>query len=184
MQKLIFVTWNPMKLSEVQAYLYGHEVINHKVDLPELQWNIEDIARAKAQEAYAQIGQPCFVEDTGLKFDALQWLPGPYIKHFLESLGAEHLPRLLDGFDSNTATAVTCIALALDENHIELFVWEKPGKIVEHCGADKFGRDPIFQPEWCEITYAEMTKEEKNQISHRSIALQKFKTYLDASTTS
>ena len=84
---------------------------------------------------------------------------------------------MLSGFDDKTANAV-CIFAYSDgepESNIELFIGKTPGTIVEPRGPNTFGWDPCFQPEGFQQTYAEMSKEQKNQISHRGKAVEAFK---------
>ncbi|CAG5056584.1 unnamed protein product [Parnassius apollo] len=89
---LTFVTGNIKKLEEVKAILgtnFPFEVINHKLDLPELQGEVEEVSIKKCQEAARRLMKPVVVEDTCLSFNALKGLPGPYIKWFLEKLEPE-----------------------------------------------------------------------------------------------
>jgi len=73
------------------------QVINRKVDLPELQGEMDEISIKKCQEAAKIVQGPVIVEDTCLCFNALKGLPGPYIKWFLEKLGPEGLYKMLSG---------------------------------------------------------------------------------------
>ncbi len=174
--KLIFVTWNPNKLQEARQLLPDFDIQNQNIDLVEIQATAEEIAKHKIQTAFELIQKPCFIEDTALFFQEREnKLPWPYIKDFAQNIWVKNLPNLLK--NDFTATARTTIAYN-DWQDTHIIIWEKKWKIVPHCGIDKFTRDPIFQPEWFDITYAEMTPEQKNQISHRSIAFQKFKEIL------
>lgn len=107
-------------------------------------------------------------------------LPGPYIKWFLAKCGHDGLNQMLVGFDSKTAYAQTVFALTLGPNEpVVVFDGQTRGKIVPPRGALDFGWDPIFEPhEGKGKTYAEMTKDEKNAISHRSRSLAKLCEYL------
>ena len=170
------------------------EVYNQKLDLPELQGEPEYVAREKCRKAFDIIQGPVIVEDTSLCFNALNGLPGVYIKWFLEKTGHKGLNNLLAAYDDKTAYAQCIFALAIPPspaNHdgkasknseckVELFVGRAPGKIVPARGKKDFGWDPIFQPDEGpgELTYGEMSKEEKGKISHRSKALAKLENYL------
>ena len=182
---ITFVTGNQKKLEEVkQILLSGNDnkndnlafdIVNLKLDLPELQGDPIDIAREKCRLAAAKVDGPCFIEDTSLCFDALQGLPGPYIKYFLEKCGHEGLNRMLDGFDKNNngngsnsnsnnnntddksnrgAYAQTILAFSLgsgntgsDQQDIQIFEGRTNGIIVPARGRLlDFGWDPIFQP--------------------------------------
>ncbi|XP_054743874.1 inosine triphosphate pyrophosphatase [Anastrepha obliqua] len=172
---ITFVTGNAKKLEELVAILgdkFPRKVVSAKIDLPELQGTIEEIALNKCREAAKQVDGPVLVEDTSLCFNALGDLPGPYIKWFLEKLQPEGLHRILAGWDDKTAKAICTLTYAEDCNSEPItFSGVTEGTIVEPKGSRDFGWDPIFQPKGYQITYAEMPKEEKNKISHRYQAL-------------
>lgn len=180
---LTFVTGNAKKLEEIKAILGTHfpfDIISHKLDLPELQGEIDEVSIKKCQEAARRLNRPVVVEDTSLCFNALKGLPGPYIKWFLEKLEPEGLPRLLTGWDDKSAEAVCTFAYCPcsgDTQDVLLFQGKTKGIIVPPRGTRDFGWDCVFQPDGYNVTYAEMSKEEKNKISHRFKALEKLKTY-------
>lgn len=156
-------------------------------DLPELQGEPGDVAREKAKIAASTLGVPVIVEDTSLCFNALGGLPGVYIKWFLDKLGREGLPKLIDAWPDKTAYAQCIFALCDGPGKdVHLFVGRTPGTIVAPrapAGQDVFGWDPIFQPDGFAETYAEMDKAVKNTISHRFRALDQLRTHLAAQTT-
>ncbi|XP_055591771.1 inosine triphosphate pyrophosphatase [Uranotaenia lowii] len=176
-----FVTGNAKKLEEVRAILgskFPREISAVKLDLPELQGEVDEICKKKCQEAARLVKGPVIVEDTCLCFNALKGLPGPYIKWFLEKLGPEGLHKLLDGWDDKSAQAVCTFAYAPDENgEVILFQGRTDGKIVFPRGCRDFGWDPIFQPDGYDKTYAELPKDKKNEISHRFRALDKLRDF-------
>ncbi|XP_039448849.1 inosine triphosphate pyrophosphatase [Culex pipiens pallens] len=176
-----FVTGNAKKLEEVRAILgaaFPREIVAVKLDLPELQGEVDDICRKKCLEAARNVKGPVLVEDTCLCFNALKGLPGPYIKWFLEKLGPEGLHKLLDGWEDKSAQAVCTFAYAPDEQgEVLLFQGRTEGDIVFPRGSRDFGWDPIFQPKGYDKTYAELPKERKNEISHRFRALDKLREY-------
>lgn len=185
-QQPIFVSGNKGKLREVNAFLEGCfekplEAID--IDLPELQGEPHYIAREKCLMAVAQAKRPCFVEDTSLCFNALKGLPGPYIKWFLKKLGHDGLNKMLVGFEDKTAYA-QCVFAYTDGvgKEVHIFDGRCPGIIRPARGDNQFGWDPIFQPadhiNPKKLTFAEMSKEEKNIISHRGNALAKLKEFL------
>jgi inosine triphosphate pyrophosphatase len=178
---LYFATGNENKFREVREILHDYDVEQLKVDLPELQGDMEEVARKKAELAYQNIRKPVFVDDTALSFNALGGMPGIYIKHFLKAMGNERLPRLLDGFKDKSASAFASIGYC-DGKTTEVFIGECKGKIVERREGNhgfKFGWDPLFQPDGYEKTFAELEPEIKNRISHRKKALEKFKEFLN-----
>ncbi|KAL2530897.1 Inosine triphosphate pyrophosphatase [Forsythia ovata] len=158
-QPVTFVTGNAKKLEEVRAIL-GNSIPfrSLKIDLPELQGEPEDISKEKARLAAKEVSGPVLVEDTCLCFNALKGLPG--------------LNNLLMAYEDKSAYALCVFSLALGPNADPItFLGKTPGKIVPSRGPNDFGWDPIFQPDGYDQTYAEMPKEEKNNISHRSRAL-------------
>lgn len=113
-----------------------------------------------------------------MAFNALNGLPGPYIKWFLDKLGPEGLHKLLAGFDDKTGKAICTFAYTSGENsEVLLFQGITTGTIVAPRGTRDFGWDPIFQPDGFDKTYGELPKETKNQISHRFRALDKLREY-------
>lgn len=82
---------------------------------------------------------------------------------------------MLAGYGDRTADALCIFAYCEPGSEVKLFVGRTPGMIVAPRGPGDFGWDPCFQPEGFEQTYAEMTKEQKNKISHRSKAMELFK---------
>lgn len=179
---ITFVTGNVKKLEEFKAILgssFPKEVISQKVDLPELQGEISEICIKKCKEAARIVQGPVIVEDTCLCFSALKGLPGPYIKWFLEKLEPEGLYQLLTGFEDKSAQAVCTFAYHPGEEGAEVILFEgrTNGEIVSPRGKRDFGWDPCFQPDGYGQTYAEMTAEEKNKISHRFRALDQLREY-------
>jgi|FLOH01.1.fsa_nt_gi inosine triphosphate pyrophosphatase len=175
--ELVFVTGNLNKLREAQAILSEFNIINHKLDLPELQGEPEDIAREKAKIAFKQIAKPCFIEDDSLGFKAWNWLPGPYIKDFTLKIGVENIPSLLEGHDNSAKISCT-IAYAKSESDIKIIRADIFGKIVSSAGDFGFDFDKIFMLDGDNIRFSQMSEEEKNKKSHRHKALEMFKNYL------
>lgn len=157
------------------------EILAQSLDLPELQGEPEEIAKEKCRLAAQQIKGPVMVEDTSLCFNAMEGLPGPYIKWFLQKLKPEGLSKMLDGFEDKTGYAQCIFAYAADaESEPQLFVGQTPGVIVRPRGSTDFGWDPVFQPDGFDETYAELNKDIKNTISHRFKALDKLREFLTA----
>ncbi|KAJ6694958.1 INOSINE TRIPHOSPHATE PYROPHOSPHATASE/HAM1 PROTEIN [Salix koriyanagi] len=175
--------------------------------IPELQGEPEEISKEKARLAAVEVKGPVLVEDTCLCFNALKGLPGPYItlhqshepshisyfrrndlsititanklsKWFLQKIGHEGLNNLLMAYEDKSAYALCAFSFALGPDAEPItFLGKTLGKIVAARGPNDFGWDPIFQPEGYEQTYAEMPKDEKNKISHRSKALDLVKSH-------
>jgi len=175
--RLTFITSNAGKLKEAREILKDYDVENIHIDLPELQGEPKDIIVEKARLAATHIQGPFFVEDVSVCLDALNGLPGPYIKDFLKKLGAKGVYDLVANYNNCSAKAICSIAYYKDEE-IKVFEGVIKGDIVSPRGKNHFGFDPIFQPEGSRKTFAEMTPGEKNSISHRRIALKKLNLYL------
>ncbi|KAF7297102.1 Inosine triphosphate pyrophosphatase [Mycena indigotica] len=180
---LIFVTGNANKLKEVKAILSQDSspivIESRALDIPEIQGTTQEVAIAKCRRAAELLGGPCITEDTALCFEAMNGLPGPYIKYFLADLGHEGLNRMLDGFPTRAAWALCTFAYSdgPDSEPI-LFEGRTDGSIVAARGPGVFGWDAVFQPNGASLTYAEMPADQKNQLSHRYKALKKLKEYL------
>jgi len=181
-QPLVFVTGNAKKLEEVRAILSAGtplEIESQSLELPEIQGSTQDVAREKCRRAADLTGGPCITEDTALCFKALNGLPGPYIKWFLRELGHDGLNTLLEGFPTKDAYALCTFAFCPGPGQEPiLFEGRTEGKIVPPRGPKHFGWDPIFEAEDTGKTYAELSSDVKNQISHRYRALQKLREFL------
>ncbi|KAI2623270.1 inosine triphosphatase [Hypoxylon sp. NC1633] len=176
-----FITGNANKLQEVRAVLEpaGIAVRSQKLDLPEIQGTLEEVTEAKCRAAAALVAGPVLVEDTCLCFDALNGLPGPYIKWFMQSIGHDGLNNLLAAYDNKSAQAVATFGfLKGPGQEVLLFEGRTAGKIVPPRGPAVFGWDAIF--EYDGQTYAEMGKAEKNKISHRFKALEKLRAWIES----
>ncbi|CAI8496233.1 unnamed protein product [Hanseniaspora opuntiae] len=187
---VVFVTGNANKLKEVQRLLSNvtkYEVTNQNLDLEEIQESsLEEIARKKIIQAMAALpkGQRVLVEDTALGFDALNGLPGAYIKWFLKRMSLDEIVKMLEPFEKKTAEAITTVAYSDENGDIKIFQGIIKGNIVKPRGDLGFGWDAIFEPlveegNKDELTYGEMTKEFKNTLSHRGKAFQLFEEYLN-----
>lgn len=179
---IVFVTGNAKKLEEVLAILgkqFPKTVINKKIDLPEYQGEIDDISKLKCKSAMEIIKGPVIVEDTCLCYNAMKGLPGPYIKWFQDKLGPDGLYDMLAAWDDKSAEAICTFAYSTGnpDDEVILFQGKTKGTIVKPRGPRIFGWDPVFQPDGHDQTYAQLPKEIKNTISHRSLALEKLRSY-------
>ncbi|XP_013390070.1 inosine triphosphate pyrophosphatase-like [Lingula anatina] len=186
---ITFVTGNVKKLEEVVHILgpsFSQKFVTCDIDLPEYQGEPDDVTIAKCKTAVEHVKGPVMIEDTCLCFNALGGLPGPYIKWFLKKLGPAGLFKLLNGFEDKTAYALCTFAYSTGNPNekVMLFQGKTEGRIVEPRGPNDFGWDPCFQPDGFEQTYAEMSKDQKNSISHRGKALRSLKDYFAGQTNS
>lgn len=189
MMKLVFATNNLHKLQEIKQLL-GDSIellslndINCDDDIPENQETIEGNAAEKSFYIWNKYGLNCFADDTGLEIDALNGEPGVYSARYAgEEKSAEKNMNLvlqkLAEIKNRKARFKTVISLVIDGHEIQ-FEGIVNGQILsEKRGKTGFGYDPIFQPEESNLSFAEMTIEEKGKISHRGRAVQKLVEYL------
>lgn len=170
-----------MEVTNILTQTLPHIVINsHNIELPELQGEPQSVCYSKTKYASQQLPNTIIlVDDTSLCYNSLNGLPGVYIKDFLHKLGHTGLNDIIDKYADKSAVA-QCIFGLCKSSSAEpiLFTGQCQGTIVQPRGDTTFGWDPIFQPHGHSQTYAEMNKTIKNQISHRSDALNKLARYL------
>lgn len=175
---IAFVTGNKGKLREMKKLVPDVEQLT--ADLPEIQsLDPKEIVREKLHAAQKLSDADVIVEDVSFHMEALNGLPGPFIKWFLKSLGRNGLYEIAKATGKYGAEAKAYLGLATEDG-VQIFEGSVKGTIVEPRGDSAFGWDPIFQPEGSEKTFAELSMEEKNRISHRGKALAKLKAHLDA----
>ncbi len=169
------VTGNKGKAAEVAAFFKGIEEVTHTAfeSVEPQADSITEIARAKAEQAYAALSVPLIVDDTGLFIEALAGFPGPYAAYVQDTIGNDGILRAMSGIENRSAYFATAVAYA-DANGIHIFEGRVDGEIaLSPRGTDGFGYDPIFSVE--EKTLAEMSISEKNRVSHRARALEEFR---------
>ncbi len=175
---LYFITGNKGKFEEVKRLIPS--VSQKDIDLTEIQeLEAKKIVAHKLQEALIHVKGECIVEDTSLYIDSLKGLPGPLIKWFLKTLGADGLSSLVLRYTDQSAVAKTIIGYAKNARDIHFFEGDIKGTIVKPRGDRVFGWDQIFQPEGSVKTFGEMNLEEKSKISMRRNAVLKLKHYLN-----
>ena len=187
--ELIFATNNENKRTEIQELLPGNiqlyklKDVNITEDIPEEAATLEGNAIAKARYVFNATGKSCFADDTGLEIEALNNEPGVYSARYAgESKDSEanidKVLRKLNGISYRNARFRTVICLIV--NNIELiFEGIVNGSITEERSGDRgFGYDPVFMPESEHRTFGEMPLDEKNKISHRAEAFNKFIRYI------
>jgi len=175
---LYFVTSNPNKFAETRAIIdYPIERID--IDVPEIQsLHLEEVVRAKAEAAYGFAKAPVIVEDVSLEIAALCGLPGPFVKWFNQTLTPEGIVSLLKMHNDRRVTARELVDLYDGTTH-RLFEGVVEGMLADNArGESGFGFDTIFVPSGYDQTYAELSSEEKNRISHRAQAMGKLAAYL------
>lgn len=175
--KIHFITGNAGKLSEIKTII--PEVEGLDIDLPEIQdVDAQKIIEAKLHEGLIGQDGPLMVEDTSLYINSLNGLPGPLIKWFLKALGTDGVARLAGQTGDTSARAQTIIGYATDDEDIRFFTGVIEGEIVVPRGDNGFGWDAIFQPKGYDKTFAEMTSDEKNEVSMRRLAAEQLRDFL------
>ncbi len=187
--KIVFATNNAHKLAEVQAVLGdAYELVTPRMcgveeEIPENQPTLEGNASEKSHYLRARTGLDCFADDTGLEVEALGGAPGVHSARYASdghdfAANNRLLLRNLEGAANRRARFRTVISLLVgDEEH--LFEGIVEGRIVEReSGAEGFGYDPLFVPDGYDRTFAEMTPDEKNAVSHRGRAVRKLAAFL------
>jgi len=172
--KLHILTGNKGKLVEFQTLGLSECVDVVKIDVPKVEIQSDDIRKVvlfSASQALQHVRMPFFVEDAGLFIKALNGFPGPYSSYVFKTLGNEGILKLMKYVEDREALFVSVIALYVPEYGIKLFEGVTEGFIAHEVkGIHGFGFDPIFIPKGLSRTYAELTVEEKNRISHRGKA--------------
>jgi XTP/dITP diphosphohydrolase len=189
--KLIFATNNKHKLEEV-SHIIGSkfELLSLKDiscfdDLPETQDTIEGNASQKALFVYDKYKMNCFADDTGLEIEALNGEPGVYSARYAGEAcnfdnNIEKVLKKMAGVSNRKAFFKTVISLYYNGNEYQFSGIVEGIILTERKGTAGFGYDPIFLPDGFQKTYAELSAEEKNKISHRGIATNKLCKFLNA----
>ena len=153
-------------------------------DIPETKDTIEGNAIQKAMYVWEKYGLDCIADDTGLEVEALNGAPGVYSARYAgeECIAENNIEKLLKelkGISNRKARFKTVAALILD-GQVHLFEGIINGQILtEKKGTDGFGYDPIFKPDTSDESFAEMSVEQKNTISHRALAFQAFAEFMN-----
>lgn len=188
--KLLFASANQHKIDEIRAMLpahielFGLKDIDFHEDIPETQDSIPGNAIQKATYLADRLNMPCFADDTGLIIPALNGEPGVYSARYAgpQKNAEDNMNLVMEKLAHKTdrsAYFLTAIALHINgETH--LFEGKVDGHIIsDKRGSAGFGYDPIFIPENGTETFAEMSAEAKNKLSHRSRALSKMLDFLN-----
>lgn len=185
LNKIVFATNNAHKLDEIRS-IAGESLevlslsdIGCHADIPENENTLEGNALAKARYVKEHYGYDCFADDTGLEVEALSGAPGVHSARFAP--GTDHdsqanmtyLLSLLEGKENRKARFRTVIALILGKEETLLDGIVEGEILKSPQGNSGFGYDPVFKPNESDRTFAQMTAEEKNAISHRGRAMSK-----------
>ncbi len=191
MKKIVFATHNIHKLGEIKEILKENYIV---IGLDELGFHREieetgitlfENASIKSKTVYNKYGIDCFSDDTGLLVDALNGAPGVYSARYAGEEGdadknIKKLLREMEGVKSRKAHFSTVISLILNGEEY-FFEGRVDGEIsIERSGKKGFGYDPVFTPDGYNNTFAEMSPDIKNSISHRGRAVRKLSEFLMA----
>ena len=181
-----YLTSNPNKFAEARHILSSWNLTQVDIDLPEIQGDSHAVISAKAKSAYALLQRPLIVEDVSLSCPAIGGLPGPYIKEFLHKIGSEGLYELIHKYNDHSVQVMCLVAYIDNSSQPIIFEGKHNGTIVaprisdtdKNLGKSPHGWNPIVQPTGMTKTYAEMTLEERSQISMRFLALKQLDHFL------
>ena len=187
-KKIVFATGNPNKLKEIKSVIKSFEIVGLKdlgitEEIPETGDTLKKNALQKAKYVYDKTGLDCFSDDTGLEIEALNYRPGVYSAMYAGSgCNAENNMRKvlkeLEGKTNRNVQFKTVIALILNGKEY-FFEGLVSGEILkEKTGKYGFGYDPIFRPVGYKESFAEMSIAQKNEISHRGLAVKKLVNFL------
>jgi XTP/dITP diphosphohydrolase len=191
LKNILFFSHNQKKIIEVKQIFKDSRIkvfdLNSFEKIKEPRETGDTFAsNAKIKSKYGQqaFNIPCFADDSGFCVEALKNNPGVKSKRFLEKFSNkkkafEYIISNVIEKKNNKAFFVTAICLTLKDNHHIVFLGRVNGTVsLKPKGTNGFGYDPIFVPENYTRTFAEMSLEEKNIISHRKIAITKLKSFL------
>ena len=188
MNKYIFASFNQNKFLEISKQLSSIELLNlldlgYHDEIIESGLTLKDNALIKSKTIYDKYNIPCIADDTGLEVYGLHGKPGVFSARYAGEKANTHdnIKKLLfemQGVTNRKARFKTVISLK--HNTEELFFEGVVDGVIttELLGFEGFGYDPIFLPNGYQKTFGQMSLEEKNQISHRSRAIQKLVNYL------
>ena len=189
-KEIVFATNNLHKLEEIRQII-GNKFnilslkdINCNEDIPETATTLEGNAEIKARYIKEHYGYDCFADDTGLEVEALGGEPGVLSARYAgenhdSQANMELLLKNLSGKENRAARFRTVIALLIGDE-LTLMDGIVEGVITyERAGDSGFGYDPIFKPNESDVTFAQMSSDDKNKISHRGRATVKLIDKLD-----
>ncbi len=189
---IFLASGNPHKIEELKQILNPMGIklkstldFSDADEVDEDQPGLEGNALKKARHWYNETGLPSLADDTGLEVDALDGAPGVYSARYAgeKATYEENTQKLLQELEresDRSAQFRTVIAFIDQSGEEQFFEGVCRGEIIkERRGKKGFGYDPVFMPEGYKETFAEISSEEKNRISHRGLAIQKFVRYLN-----
>lgn len=192
LNKILFASHNAGKIAEIKNMLasLGVSVVSAAdVPFPDVEETGSTFAEnslLKSQTIAKELGIPCIADDSGLCVDALNGAPGVFSARYAPNRDFDKgidklLAEMKNSNNKSRKAHFSCVvSLAYPDGRYKLFEGRVDGRIADEkmCGDGGFGYDPVFIPDGYDCSFAQMSKEEKNKISHRGRAMQKFKEYL------
>lgn len=177
MKQVTFITGNQDKAEYLSNYL-DYPVDHKKVELEEIQsLSLEEIVTHKVKSAYSTIHKPVLVEDVSLEFEALNGLPGPFIKFFVDNVPFDRICSMIDG-QSRVAYA-RCVFGFYDGNQVKLIEGGMSGTIADQpYGDGGYGWDRLFIPEGYTVTRAALSEEDNKKTYLQIKPFEKVKKFL------
>jgi XTP/dITP diphosphohydrolase len=189
MKKICFATNNAHKLAEVQSILGDRfEVqslkdIGFEGELPETHETLEENSLEKAEFLFSQFKVPVFSDDSGLEVTALGGKPGVHTAHYAGDRNADkNMDKVLSELEgtNDRSGQFRAVVTYIDASGVQQFEGIIKGQVaLEKIGKDGFGYDPIFIPEGYDQTFAELSAEVKNTMSHRKRSVEKLAQFLN-----
>lgn len=187
--ELIFASHNENKVREIRAVLpdpirvLSLNDIGFHEEIAETGSTLEENAQIKAETIYNQTGKNVFADDSGLFVEALDGAPGVYSSRYAGTGNSkDNISKLLKNLknhENKNASFQTVFCVIID-GKLSFLKGEVHGKIIEEAkGKQGFGYDPVFRADGFSETFAEMSSEAKNQISHRTKAVQKLINFIE-----
>ena len=191
MKQLLFFSNNKNKIIEIKKIFSKNNLkllslsdVNIKNEPKESGQTFEENAKIKSDYGFNKTGIPCFADDSGICIESLNWKPGVFSKRFLNDFKSndacfKSIISTVKKSGKDNAYFKTSISLTIKIDQNILFNGKIDGNISKNAkGVFGFGYDPIFIPKYCKKTLAELSTKEKNEISHRSIAVTKLINFL------
>ena len=192
--EIVFASHNAGKIAEIKQMLAPLGICvksaldMHLPDVEETGATFAENSLLKSQTIAKKVGIPCIADDSGLCVDALDGAPGVYSARYAPNRDFDKgmdklLAEMAQSSNKSRKAHFSCVvSLAYPNGEYKLFEGQVEGVIATEkmLGDEGFGYDPIFIPDGFNISFAQMGKEEKNKISHRGRAMQKFKNYLSS----
>ena len=191
MRKLLFFSNNKNKVVEIKKIFKKFKLnilslndVNINEVPEEIGQSFEENAKIKSEYGFNKTGIPCFADDSGICIESLNWKPGVFSKRFLNNFKNnddcfKSIISNIKNSGKDNAYFKTSISLTIKMNQNIVFNGKVDGRISKEIrGGFGFGYDPIFIPKNYKKTLAELSIKEKNEISHRSIAVTKLINFL------